>query len=82
MLEPVDLPAWVHDIIQTRADAAGMSFDDALVASLDVRVTDPHAEALGWAVARGESAKAVARRTHYARSTVEDAARRYRQRSR
>lgn len=82
MLEPVDLPAWVHDIIQTRANAAGISFDDALLASLDVRVTDPHAESLGWAVDRGESAKAVARRTHYSRSTVEDAATRYRRRKR
>ncbi|QGJ95274.1 hypothetical protein QDA11_gp54 [Microbacterium phage Jayden] len=77
-----DLPVWAHDIIEARAQASGMSYDEALLASLDVRALDPQAEALGWAAERGIPHKAIARRTHYSRRTVEDAASRYRRRAR
>ncbi|QGJ88908.1 helix-turn-helix DNA binding domain protein [Microbacterium phage Teamocil] len=77
-----ELPAWAVDIIEARAQATGMSYDEALLASLDMRALDPQAESLGWAVAHGERAKDVARRTHYARSTVEAATTRYRRRER
>lgn len=78
----IELPAWVLDIIQTRAQATGMSFDEALVASLDVKALDPLAETLGWAVVHGGGVRHVAKRTSYSRSTVEAAATRYRRRDR
>lgn len=76
-----ELPAWVVDIIEARAQATGMTYDEALLASLDMRALDPQSETLGWAVSQGERARDVARRTHYAKSTVENAATRYRRRS-
>ncbi|QGJ89464.1 helix-turn-helix DNA binding domain protein [Microbacterium phage Smarties] len=77
-----DLPTWIMDAIEARADATGMSFEEALLASIDVKVVDPLAETLGWAVARGVPAKVVARRSHYSLSTVEAAATRYKRRMR
>ncbi|QBI98137.1 hypothetical protein SEA_FIREMAN_54 [Microbacterium phage Fireman] len=77
-----DLPTWMADAIEARATATGMSFEEALLASIDVKVVDPLAETLGWAVNRGIPAKVVARRTHYSRSTVEAAATRYKRRAR
>ncbi len=76
----IELPSWAHDIIEARAQATGMSYDEALLASLDLKALDPQAETLGWAMERGERARDVARRTHYAKSTVESAATRYRRR--
>jgi len=78
----IELPAWVQDIIEARAQASGLTFDEALVASLDVKALDPLAETLGWAVERGDATKVVARRSHYSRSSVESAATRYRRRTR
>lgn len=77
-----DLPVWIADAIEARAAATSMSFDEALLASIDVKVVDPLAETLGWAVARGVPAKVVARRSNYSRSTVEAAATRYKRRGR
>lgn len=81
-LQMVDIPAWAHDIIEARAQATGMSFDEALFASLNVRALDPQAETLGWAAERGIPHKVIARRTHYSRRTVEDAASRFKRRRR
>ncbi|WBF79200.1 helix-turn-helix DNA binding domain protein [Microbacterium phage Jefe] len=75
-----DLPAWVVDIIEARAQATGMSYDEALLASLNVQALDPLAQTLGWAAERGIPHKVIARRTHYSRRTVEDAASRYKRR--
>lgn len=77
-----ELPVWAHDIIEARAKAAGMTYDEALLASLDVRAHDPLAETLGWAAERGVHPRTVARRSHYSRSTVEAAATRYKRRPR
>lgn len=78
--EMIDLPAWVHDIIQARATAAGMGFEEALIASLDIRAADAQAESMGWAASRGISRKVIARRTHYSVRTVDNAVSRWRRR--
>ena len=78
----VDLPAWLTDIIAARATAAGMDFDEALVASLQISALDPLAESIGWAVEHGERPKIVAKRTAYSMSSVAQAASRYRSRVR
>jgi hypothetical protein len=80
MYEPIDLPVWIVDILQSRATAAGMTFDEAVVASLDIRATDQQAETLGWAASRGVPYKTIARRSRYSVSTVTHAAARFRRR--
>ena len=78
MSRRIDLPAWAEDIIEGRARAAGITFEEALMASLGLGSTDPLAQTAGWAVTRGEATRAVARRVSYSRSSVESAATRYR----
>lgn len=78
MIRRVDLPVWIEDMIHARAVALNVSFDEALLASLCVSVTDPLAQTAGWAVERGERPAVVARRLHYSRRTVADATYRYR----
>lgn len=73
-----DIPSWMRDIIAERAKAAGVTFNEALVASLDVRAHDFVAETAGWAVEHGVRVRAVARRVHYSPSSVESAAHRFR----
>lgn len=79
----VHLPSWMSDVIRVRAQALGVDFDEALVASLDISSTDLLVESAGWAVAtRAEPAGRVARRVSYSKRAVENAARRYRDRPR
>lgn len=72
-----DLPAWANDIIEARARAMGVDRDEALLMSLDLKPTDPLAQSAGWAVHAGSPVRSVARRMHYSRSSIEQAARRF-----
>lgn len=73
----VSIPAWVDDVVKARAKALDISYDEALSASLDIRVSDPMAQSAGWAVEHGQTARVVARRLSYSMTTVRDAAHRY-----
>lgn len=74
----IDLPAWMDEVIALRAEALACSYEEALEASLHLHAADPLAQSLGWAIERGQPTGDVARRTHYSRSTVTEAARRFR----
>uniref|UniRef100_A0AAU7J7I4 Helix-turn-helix DNA binding domain protein n=2 Tax=unclassified bacterial viruses TaxID=12333 RepID=A0AAU7J7I4_9VIRU len=79
--EMVDLPEWMDDVIRSRAKAMGVSYEQALVSSLDIGSTDLLAESAGWAVDHiGERVAVVARRMAYSRSSIDQAVRRYRER--
>lgn len=79
MLLRTDLPVWAIDLIQARADALGVPFEDALLLSLDIKLHDPNAQSVGWAVVEHrERARMVAARMNYTPGTVQEAARRYR----
>lgn len=78
MLRMIDLPAWQMSLIEDRAKALDVSFDEALTASLNLRATDPMAQTAGWAVIEmAQTPRRVARRLRYAQATIRSAARRW-----
>jgi hypothetical protein len=77
MIVEADLPEWIVDAVARRAEALAVGWNEALVRSLEIG-HDRQAAALGWAVAQGERPEVVALRSHYSRSTVEQAHQRYR----
>lgn len=69
---PVGIPTWVVEIISARARALEVSFDEALLLSLDVQSPDVLAEVAGWARKHGVNRRDIARRLHYDTGHVED----------
>lgn len=77
--EMVDLPEWMIEVLHARAKALGVSFDMALVSSLDIGTGDVLSQSAGWAVHHvGERAAVVSRRMSYSRSAIDQAVQRYR----
>jgi hypothetical protein len=74
----VAVPTWAVEVILARARAAEVSFDEALLMSLDISTPDLAAETCGWARALDVPVPVIAERLHYSRSTVEGAVTRYR----
>lgn len=78
MRRRVDIPTWMDDIIQARAQAMKCSYDEALSASLDIRPIGFPEETAGWAVSNGHATGVqAARRLHRSTASVYEAVRRF-----